>query len=288
MSGLWAPTWPDLSMQQCLSGVAHLQNVPVHGASLLADPHCLATGFAAGYVGRMAAHAVELAVAPAAAAATARRGVHQTCLRRGAHFGLLWWFYIPLHRKFQWQSDHDDSFTRMLRTVAMAVAAGGLVRIVTNPVSNVRRVGIKHGMDMASAAALMRNSQVGVASFYINTTPIVPNALYAGAAITLFEALRRFGERRGLPMGRAEGSNVATNAACNAAIFGAATVAASAACYPYSRTTYTGILHRQSALKQGLGATLRKEVPMAVAMMATFSLLQPFVSPHHDRCGFGC
>jgi hypothetical protein len=51
---------------------------------------------------------------------------------------------------------------------------------------------------------------------------------------------------------------------------------------------YEGALVRRSAMLDGRMAALKKEVPLMACFWFWFSMLQPYVSPAHDRCGLGC
>jgi hypothetical protein len=222
------------------------------------------------------------------------------CRRRGFYFAALMLAYVPVHRVAQWDAN-DYPYDRFLRLAFCGAMAGGFARLATNPFLKLQATARRHGMDMVDAARYLKAQSYGFAAFFTSEHPIYANGLYASLFFVILEGARREIEYAGwypqaaVPdhrRSKAVPEELSTGAIVGRAIIHSACAAfaaavASTVTYGYSARMYTGVMVRQSTMLHGRYAALQKEVPLMAAFFFYFSLMQPLVSPLHDRCGLG-
>mmetsp|Transcript_46651 Transcript_46651/g.143855 ORF Transcript_46651/g.143855 Transcript_46651/m.143855 type:complete len:277 (-) Transcript_46651:7-837(-) len=245
----------------------------------LKDPWCVLSAAPAGFAARAAVlpivgydKTLPYNVSPLA-----------VCARRSAYFSALSLAYFPIHRVAQWDKG-DEPSDRFFRTLMCGAAAGVFSRLLTNPITKILVAARKHHMTFADAARYIARSEFGAASFWLNEHPFSANAAYIAAFFVTLEASRRACEVVGLYPGD---DWIVTRAVQHGVLAGGSAAFASTLTYSWSHKMYEGTVIRDSAVLRGRAALLRKEVPMMATFFFVFSLLQPFTSPAHERCGLG-
>ena len=243
------------------------------------DPWCVLSAVPAGFLAR----ASILPIVGYDTALPYNQSAAVVCARRSVYFGMLSFVYFPLHRVAQWDK-HDYPADRLMRMVLCAGIAGAASRFFTNPILKILVAARKNKMPFADAARFIQKSEFGAASFWLNEHPISANIAYIAAFFVTLEASRRACEAVGLYPGD---EWLVSRAALHGVLAGGSAAVASSLTYGFSYKMYQGSLVRRSAVLDGRAALLRKEVPMMASFFFIFSLLQPFASPAHDRCGLG-
>ena len=246
-----------------------LNMIKNRGAIVVADPYPFLAGSVAGAAARAAVLPVDKgAMGPAMAV-----------YRRAPQWGILYWVYVPMASTALEQRHRPQE--KLTAVFLIGMISGIMMRVLSNPFTAVRERVTPEKNFSVVAQQLLKDK--GVLGFYNQQHPIMANGFHYGLMFTFFEAIRNFADNHGAPM-----DNVVTNAACNTVIGTVAAASASIISFPYSSMRYQGTLARESAVTRSLTAAVLKEAPQAGIAFGIFSLLMPFLAPHHGpRCGFG-
>lgn len=271
--------------------------------SLLYDPTAGISGFIAGVGARSLIVLTDKKgwTAPLPSAASRRvqqmpdpRDLGTRINRRGLLYGMLFWFYIPVHRVAQFEStDPHITKERFKITVYAIMASTIAARLLLNIWSNIADAGRQQGMSMKIAYKyLTRNENLpGIATILVNQPPMLTALFYHGITFFLFESLRRYLKGHESweedQKNRSEPLRVVKVAVQNGVLAAGCASVASALTILGHRPYYRNELSRPNALAMPFSYILRREALMVGSVFGLFSMLQPIFSPHHSRCGFG-
>ena len=243
----------------------------------LSEPQTFFAGCVAGLAGRAAVLPIDWSPHRGAVAAVGGRALYNALL-----FGL----YVPTLRHAQINNEDQAPMSRARRVAVVGCYATFVARFATIPFRQVQDAAKELGMRRRDVAVYMRRGDLGMTSFFITQHAPAVCAVYMAATFLCFEALRRVAETSVLrPLGL--DSSLAAESACHAVLGGAATAIGSSATYRLSLSRYASLTAHTNTLEQGLRATLKKEVPMAMVTFYVFTLVHGLVSPRIPHGGFG-
>ena len=264
------------------------------------DPNCIVSGFIAGSTARAAVAVTDrmnLTMLPESrkhAMISDKRDMFTRIRRRGLLHGLMFWLYIPGHRRAQWDLENPTcTRDRMYKTVYFVVFATMVARMLTNVWSNICDAAKANFMSRKHAVKMMLRHEYlpGLATLFVGQPPVMSAVFYHGGTLLMFESVRRFlrgheafeddVRRRTQPL------PIVATAVFNGVVAAGCATAMSSLTWYMHRAWYAEELSRPSALEQPLRWVLRREAVMVGLTYGVFTLVQPFVSPHHSRCGFG-
>lgn len=269
-------------------------------SSLFFDPSAAFSGFIAGVTARSV---VVLTDNQGWTAPPANRRVQQMpdtrnmatrINRRGLLYSLLFWCYIPVHRMAQFESvDPHVTKERFKITLWAAVFSTIMSRLLVNIWSNIADASMQKGLSKKIAYKyLTRHENLpGLTTLFVSQPPVWTSILYHGTIIVLFEMFRRYfiGHETFEEdvANRSKPLLVVKNAVQNGFIAAGCSTMASGLTLMVHRSSYRQELSRPTALNFPVKFLWRREAVLVGCTFGFLSLCQPFLSPHHSRCGFG-
>lgn len=268
--------WISYGYSNTLWAVSTAVRSEVGAIKSLSDPGTFLSGALAGGAARFLTLPIDNGGA---------KGVKRTVLRRMPQMGCLMMFYTYNASNILPGTDSQPR-TKMAATFIIAACAGFNMRFVCNPLTRIGDEKLRTGKSTMDTIRFFKSKTI--LQFWYCAPNLMANALYCGVLLTSFEGLRRFSERNFRKGDSSSISSNVGNAITNFACGGVAAGFASTVCYPHSGNRYLQTVIHDSSLCRGLMPTLRKEVPQVAIALGIFTLLQPYLSPHHGkRCGFG-
>jgi hypothetical protein len=273
---------------------AHILTAP------FVDPTAAVSGFIAGVAARslVAATDARHVTAPPQQRRVQiladKRSMGARVTRRGVLYGLLLGLYVPAHRIAQYENP-DGAVTkeRMRLTVLVTFYTVLASRVALTVWSNVADSAKENRMSSRHALKFLTRHETlpGLTTLFVGQPPLLTALAYHGLTLLSFEAMRRFYMGSQSPAEelarRREPLFALRMAAINGAIAATCAVSVSALTLFLHRPYYKSELMRPTALSFPAAMVWRREAVLVGGTFFAFSLLQPLLSPHHARAGFG-
>lgn len=218
--------------------------------------------------------------------------------RRGLLYGVFFWLYISMHRRAQFDDQrHTESIRlgdRIKKSALISSTAAVSARLTVNIWTNISDAARAKFMSRKIAFKYLTRHEAnpGLWSIFVSQPPALAALAYHGGTIFLFEAMRRLIRGRE-PLdvdlyNRTHTGPIVATALFNGSLASICAVATSAATYRFSKPYYKNEVARPTAINLLPKEYLwRREALLVGLTYGCFSLIQPFMSPHHSRCGFG-